>query len=255
MCAVLTVLTVDPSLGHVDYSSFSDQTLMELLFDGLTEESKRQYQDADGAYLDVCAWNCAICDCAQRVTEIAFGGAVEGSLQLSYIPPQVVSFYGAFQQLTGTIDLAHLPQNLRDLNLNTNKLTGSVDLTQLPLRIQFLYLDSNLLTGSVNLTKMPRSMKILYIHCNQLSGSVHLRSLPDAMVHLYLQNNAFTGSFIATNLPPNLEALYAGDNFFHAVAVVDSQTKAEFDFSECGVTSVIDENGNKSWEECISDLN
>ena len=55
MCALEIFLSVDPSLGRVDYSLLSDQTLMEMLFEGFTDKARKQCQDNDGMYLDVCA--------------------------------------------------------------------------------------------------------------------------------------------------------------------------------------------------------
>ena len=46
-------LLVDLSLGRVDYRLLSDQALMELLFEGLDDKTKQEYQDPEGVYLDV----------------------------------------------------------------------------------------------------------------------------------------------------------------------------------------------------------
>ena len=54
MYSLWIFLTVDSSLGKVDYNSFSDQTLMEILFNGFDDETKKKYQNNDGTYLDVC---------------------------------------------------------------------------------------------------------------------------------------------------------------------------------------------------------
>ena len=63
-------LTVDPSLGRLDYSLLSDQTLMEILIDGFDEKTKKRYQDERGMYLGVCEWPSIKCDCDDRVIEI-----------------------------------------------------------------------------------------------------------------------------------------------------------------------------------------
>ena len=61
------VRSVDINLGHVDYRSFSDQTLMELLIEGFDENTKRMCQDEDGMYIDVCEWQFVKCNVDDRV--------------------------------------------------------------------------------------------------------------------------------------------------------------------------------------------
>ena len=70
MCAFQLFLSVDPSLGRVDYNSLSDQTLMEMLIEGFDEETKRRYQDSHEMYLNVCELSCVVCDDDERVIEI-----------------------------------------------------------------------------------------------------------------------------------------------------------------------------------------
>ena len=48
MCAFQLLLNVDPSLGRVNYSLMSDQTLMEMLIEGFDDGTKKEYQDDDG---------------------------------------------------------------------------------------------------------------------------------------------------------------------------------------------------------------
>ena len=67
MFGIASALTVDPSLGRLDCNSFSDQTLMEMLIDGLDEKSKQKYRDNKGTYLDVCEWSSVTCDEFKRV--------------------------------------------------------------------------------------------------------------------------------------------------------------------------------------------
>ena len=244
MCIFTIILTVDTNLGRVNYSSFSDQTLMEMLIGDLDDETKKKYQDSEKMYLDVCKWDCVKCDDDGNVIAINPKGDVKGSLQLSYIPPKVREFDASYKGLTGPADLAYLPQSLEELYLDNNKLAGSVDLGNLPQNMHTLYLDSNKLTGSIKLSNLPKNMQGLFLHCNAFSGSIELTNLPQSLLSLTFNSNELTGSFIATNLPPKLEKIEAGYNLFSATAVVDAKTKAMINLRESGVTSVIDENGN-----------
>ena len=90
MCAFQLIFSVDPSLGRVDYSLMSDQTLMEMLIDGFDDETKKQYQDSHGMYLDVCEWPCTKCDGDERIVEIGIESSrITGPLELCYVPPNV----------------------------------------------------------------------------------------------------------------------------------------------------------------------
>ena len=64
------LLTADPNLGRVAYSSFSDQALMEMLIEGFDHNTKSKYQDKHGMYREVCKWPCIECDDDDRVIEI-----------------------------------------------------------------------------------------------------------------------------------------------------------------------------------------
>ena len=90
MCAFQICITVDSSLGRVDYSSMSDQTLMEMLIDGFDAKTRRRYKDSDGMYLDVCEWSNIKCDDDQRVIEIDIENKnSSGSVEFFYVPPKV----------------------------------------------------------------------------------------------------------------------------------------------------------------------
>ena len=236
---------VDSTLGRVDCRSLSDQTLMEMFFEDFDEEVKERYKDNEGMYLDVREWPCVTCDDDGRVVEISARGLLNGSLQLCYIPPKVQSLSLLSKQLTGSIDLTHLPADMKELQLSVNRFSESIDLTLLPESMENLSLHNNRLTGTIDLTKFSKSMKNLFLNNNRFEGEIDLKKLPEGMFSLYLQENLFSGSFIATNLPPSLMQLGANGNQFHSIAVVDAQTRCFINITHCGVTSVVDENGNE----------
>ena len=228
-CAIL-LQTADSTLGRVDCNSLSDQTLMELLYEGFDEETQQRYQDENGVYLDVCNWSCTACGADDRVVEIVEYSRISGSLEIRYIPPKVKLRILSCQQLS---------------YLKTDQLTGSIDLTNLPNKMQYLHLQHNLFTGSIDLTKLPEDILELTLNNNRLSGSLCFAELPAKIRCINVQHNFFTGSFVATNLQPSLREICARENQFEAIAVVDSQTKAFIDLIESGVRAVVDENGNE----------
>ena len=272
MCVFQRVLTVDLTLGRVDYSLLSDQTLMEILIEGIDDQTKKQYQDKHGMYLDVCEWSCIECDDDERVVEIGLGfGRISGSIQLRYVPPKVkilkMSSPWMGGELTGPVDLAHLPDGMQQLYLENNQLTGEIDLTQLLGEMEYLYLQNNQFTGEIDLTRLPDGMVRLYLENNNLAGEVDLTHLPNAMEQLYLTDNQLTGEIDLTHLPDRMHVLHlennllsgsffiksqtsrvcinAQQNNFNAVAVVHAETLSRIFLRGSGVTSVVDENGKE----------
>ena len=132
MNSIILAQTIDPNLGHADYSSFSDQTLMEMLLEGFDEKTRQVCQDIRGTYIEVCEWPCVKCDADGSVIEISQRDNVSGSLELRYAPPKMRKFEMTWKHLTGSIDLTQLPENFEELYLFRNQLEGSICLTQLP---------------------------------------------------------------------------------------------------------------------------
>ena len=207
----------DPNLGRVDYSSLTDQSLMEMLVDGFDGETKKKYQDSEGTYLDVCAWPCIRCDDEERVIEIDINSEnVSGSLELCYVPPKVedlkVSPLSGESRMTGSVDFARLPDGMKYLHLSNNQLTGEIDLTQPPKGLERVSLEDNQLTGEIDLTQLPDGMVYLSLKNNQLTGEVNLTQLPDGMVFLDLRNNRLTGEIDLTQLPDIMNYAHLENN-------------------------------------------
>ena len=273
MSAFQILLSVDPSLGRVDCSLLSDQTLMELLFDGFDAQRKKYYQDNDGVYLSVCDWSCIKCDDYERVINISVDSRdISGSIQLCYVPPKVkelriwhplvnskltgpvdlahlpegMQFLDLrSNELMGEVDLGHLPEGMEDLRLSNNQLTGEVDLAHLPKRMQKLFLELNRFTGEIDLAHLPEVMNVLRLQCNQFTGEIDLTRLPDGMEHLFLENNRLSGSLVLKRLPPGIRTINARRNNFNVVAVVHSEAHAAIKLEVSGVTSVVDGNGRE----------
>ena len=220
MYALQLFLSVDPSLGRVDYSLMSDQILMEMLFEGFDDETKEQCQDEHGMYLDVCEWGIIKCDDNDRVIDISMcSDDVSGSLELCYVPPKVKALNIrpmtlCRSQLTGSVDLTGLPDGMESLCLSSSWLMGEIDLAHLPDGMKSLTLHNNQLTGGVDLAHLPDGMKSLTLPSNQFTGGVDLTHLPDEVGFLSLQNNRFTGEINLTRLPARMYDLNLRNNRF-----------------------------------------
>ena len=264
-------VSIDPSLGRVDYSLFSDQTLMEMFIEGFDDETKKKYKNNDGMYRYACEWSSVKCDDEQRVIEIDIDSrGLSGSLELCYAPPKLerlmISTWRGESKLTGSAVLKQLPDGMKDISIENNQLTGEVDLINLPDGMKYLQLDNNLFTGEVDLTQLPKIMKWLSLQANELSGEIDLTQLQDGMEDLHLNKNHFTGNVVLTHLPKGMQKLLLQnnllsgsviikrlpqgmemidlrDNNFNAIAVVGPETEANINLKGSGVTSVVDENG------------
>ena len=216
MCAFELFLSVDTSLGRVDYSLLSDQTLMEILMDGLDGRLKRIYQDNDEMYPDVCEWSCIECDEDARVIKINIDlHGIRAPLELCYVPPKVkhIRITSKYKSsMSGLVDFAQLPKGMQNIYLQNNMLTGEIDLTQMPDGMETLNLGMNILTGEIDLTQMPDGMKDIHLELNRLSGEIDLTQLPDGLKYLYLNNNRFSGEIDLTQLPNTMGWLYLSGN-------------------------------------------
>ena len=216
MCAFQIFLGVDTSLGRVDRSLLSDQTLMEILIEGFDDDTKEEYQDAEGMFRDVCEWPCVKCGVDGRVVKIDKDtGHLSGSIELRFVPPKVkvlrITLWTG-SKLAGTVDLTQLPQGVQTLSLEDNQLTGEIDLTHLPDGMDVLFLYNNQLSGEIDLTQLPERMYYLNLQNNQFTGEIDLTHLPDEIGVLYLQANRLTGKIDLTQLPKGMGYLCLNNN-------------------------------------------
>ena len=65
-------ISVDPSLGRLDYASLSDQTRMEIMFSELKEPLHWAIHDHNFEVRDACDWTGVKCDSDGNVTYFKF---------------------------------------------------------------------------------------------------------------------------------------------------------------------------------------
>ena len=267
-----SVTAVDPSLGRLDFASLSDQARMELLIEGLTDESKVQFHDPHDDFLDVCDWWCVTCNAQEEVTKVTFyswGAHIYGPLRLEFLPPTVTTFEVGQHDHTGTLETAYLPQELTYIFLNSNKFSGTVDmenlphnlqdfdigincfagsfkLTNLPKRLESLRAYDNQLSGELAFESLPETLRFLSLHTNQFCGKVILRKLPKSLIDIRLSYNSFCGDFALVNIPNSLVTLRAIDCGISGEVMIsrgvdDSRLRLMLD--DNSIQSVRDENG------------
>ena len=120
---LLFLNTVDPSLGRVDHDSFSHQTLMEMVIEGITNREKVCGDFAEPK--DIEEWKGVEIEDG-KVAEIDWDHFdMEGSLHLEWLPSSVRKFTMFQSRLTGTLDLASLPISMKELDLGFNAFTAN----------------------------------------------------------------------------------------------------------------------------------
>ncbi|KNH06899.1 leucine-rich repeat protein [Perkinsela sp. CCAP 1560/4] len=189
---LLLLGTVDSSLGRVDRESLPQQTLMEMVIDGITNKEEI-CGDLDEPK-DIEEWNGVLMEDGE-VVEINWDEReLTGSLHLGWLPSSVRKFNGSMSRLTGTVDLANLPIAMTQLELGLNAFTGSIDIERLPPVMEFLNVSSNELIGSLNLGSLPKAMTDFFAHYNKFSGSIDLSQLPAVLARLSLAANQLSAN-------------------------------------------------------------
>ena len=212
---MLTLLSADPSLGRFDISALSDQTLMEMLVDGMQPNIMAQYQDDEGNFKDISAWDNIKCT-EGRVTDIVFHEHAQSDAQypFEYIPRLVEVFYDQRSKLHGTLDTSVLPSGLVYFNVRTNRLHGEIAFKTFPRNIGHLDISQNSFEGSIRLGDLPPKLTFFDAMMNEFSGSVSLDSLPETLENVQLSANKLTGELQITRLPSTLRNLFLNENSF-----------------------------------------
>mmetsp|Transcript_20054 Transcript_20054/g.31423 ORF Transcript_20054/g.31423 Transcript_20054/m.31423 type:complete len:241 (-) Transcript_20054:20-742(-) len=201
-------VSADGALGKIDKASFSQQTLMELLTDGIVDKSvfSRDSEIPE----DISQWNGVTVSDANEVTEIEWRCAgLEGTINLQWLPltvKEATIANGLFDDnvLSGTLDLTALPDGLTQLLLSDNEYSGEIDLTTLPSQLRELDVSNNKIWGTINVTNLPSGMKKLHLNDNRFEGSTDFGNLPESLWMFDVANTNLEGTIY----------LHAGHSWF-----------------------------------------
>ena len=277
---IFEFLTVDPSLGRIDYSLLSDQALMEILFDGMRTRNETALRDENGNFKDIFEWEGIKC-IGDSVSKITMYGKLVSDKQFpfDFIPPRVTVFEGGFANLHGTLDpsvlpmhlikfivhynklrgsvnIGSFPEKLQDIGMSNNHFSGSLDLSSLPASIIKFEASGNNFSGEVSLNDLPPAIKELWISANALSGSISITNLPETITDIHLEENALEGDFRLLEIPPNLHFLNFWENKWDGVGTIvfprhAGQERMNF-YLNSSLIAVVDEYGNSHpWEKEI----
>ena len=243
MLNALFLVAIDSSLGRVDISSFTDQTLVEMLVSEFSDESKRLFQDDSGAFRDVCTWQDFSCDADGRLTVIYGYGQFDGTIEFAYLPSKLEEFTVDYSELYGTLETSVLPACMRRFSILDGKFHGTVDFTSLPKRMEYFNVACNTFTGSAVLDSLPDNLVTLNVYQNQFSGTLCLTNLPLSLMNLSVSNNQFSGKFHLANASENI-SVYAEKNAFCGTAVIQEHIDLVA-IGRSGVKAVFDEFGEE----------
>ena len=221
---MLTVLlSIDTGLSRVDPSTFSDQTRMEILVDGLEDQSKKLLQDSNGEYYDISQWPGVTLDSSGNVISILWRaeGLLSGSVALDMLPPHLNEFtitIPLFGHRTGgfygTIDTTALPRTLHRFDVSVQKMHGSFLLPAAPEALTYLSVRENTLSGVLVFAGMPQGLKHLDLSLNAFTGTLDTADLASTLEHFNVAGNRFEGGIDLTELPARLELFSASKNNF-----------------------------------------
>eukprot|EP00009_Paramoeba_aestuarina_P003334 CAMPEP_0201522622 /NCGR_PEP_ID=MMETSP0161_2-20130828/18394_1 /ASSEMBLY_ACC=CAM_ASM_000251 /TAXON_ID=180227 /ORGANISM="Neoparamoeba aestuarina, Strain SoJaBio B1-5/56/2" /LENGTH=217 /DNA_ID=CAMNT_0047921527 /DNA_START=21 /DNA_END=674 /DNA_ORIENTATION=- len=184
------IQSADPFLGKVpDKSSLSQQTLMELFIDGIT--NKETICGPPEASEDLTKWPGLSYNDSGEIIGIHWQNyGLEGSIDLQWLPNSLEKLILWGNRLTGTLDLTVLPDTLTHLSAHSNRFSGSLDLTQLPKSLRRIELNgANVFSGTVDLTQLPPKLGGIWISGKKLVGETDFSHLP---VSLTIINIDFT---------------------------------------------------------------
>mmetsp|Transcript_4364 Transcript_4364/g.6517 ORF Transcript_4364/g.6517 Transcript_4364/m.6517 type:complete len:249 (-) Transcript_4364:94-840(-) len=221
MTSLLRLFTEDTSsgLGRLDYASFSQQTLMEMTFDGII--NKEDLCGSKDFPSKLSEWKSNAKPLGNPFIVNPDGDIIvitmhyynlRGSVSLEWLPSTVEHLDLSGNELTGTLTVDHLPPEMDFFNMTRNQLHGTLALDKFPDTITYLEVGFNQLTGTVDLTKLPRDLQVLSLGSNQLSGTLDLTKLPASLQRLWLAENDFHGQTDFSALPSTLDFLSVGKN-------------------------------------------
>ena len=255
----LFFILLDPSaLGRLDYTTMSQQALMECLIAHFNEDTLQHFRDENKNFRDVSDWYGVECNSEGDVFKIHWDNfgqkKMGGSIDLQWLPPTVqeisIQSFSFGQPLLLAFGLHVLPRSLRNLHVHSrqtptsHRMVISGSFSDLPESIEKVHMVSCIFSMPLCLIGIPKSVQQINIvlhefghldlRCDSLGltkilitqgakqGTVSFIDSPPALVTLKLRENKLIGSLSFLGLSPCLDTLSLEDNFFHGVIVFEN---------------------------------
>ena len=214
--AHLHLVIVEPAenLGRINYDCMTQQTLMELLVQGIYD--KDRFLSADGTFLDLKYWEGIECTPdggnVKRIEwSLYFHKA--GTIDLQWVPPTVerIDLFGSLLHIT---NFDKLTPSLEKFNYGNNEVRDKMQNFQLPENLRSIRLQDNFISGTVDLGDFPFNLRVFDADGNDLHGTLDLDKLRSPIKEVGLANNNFEGMIFFDSLPATLKELRLGENRF-----------------------------------------
>ena len=228
MFCLISIYASD-ALGKIDITSLTEQTKMELLIEDFG--CQEPFKSADGDYLDISEWPGVATDTDGTVTNIEWAfdqntadfQTNDRTIQLQYIPENVIDFNISGRGMLGTVRTHDLPRRLKWFSLSSNGFSGEFDIAGLPPCIVAVCIQRNKFCGSLSIPDLPPKIEILFASDNKFSGTIDLSKLPDTMYELMLGGNAFVQELHIGMIPARTCKIQIRSNQFRTITCVEGR--------------------------------
>ena len=182
---------IDPSaLGRLDYTTMSQQALMECLVAHLDEKPLQSFRDKKKHFRDISDWNGVECDTEGDVVGInwqsALGMWITGSINLQWLPPTLEDLsveYEGVKPVMGTLHLRELPRSLQSLVFEfREKPVWEVETSQV---------SSGLIEVTGSFSDLPESIETFHIYGCTLNMPFCLTDIPEMLHEIDITHHAF----------------------------------------------------------------
>uniref|UniRef100_A0A7S4L0J4 Uncharacterized protein n=1 Tax=Paramoeba aestuarina TaxID=180227 RepID=A0A7S4L0J4_9EUKA len=240
--------TADTScpLGRVDFSSLSQQALMEIFIQNVKYTAT--FKDSSESFLDIEKWPGLKLNEDGQVVEIyfAFAIALGGSVDFEAIPSTATRIGVAHANCSGEIPWGKLFNDVRYFAVDSNAFYGTIDLTIMPRNLIGLFCSINKFSGTLNFAKLPEKLAMLDVSTNELSGTIDLRRVQN-MISSFTEQHL---EYEQNNRDPPSDMPFGcsfQDNTFHGdVLVNDNELVAEVcPFWKNSCSHVVDADGRR----------
>ncbi|KNH06271.1 leucine-rich repeat protein [Perkinsela sp. CCAP 1560/4] len=256
----------DPNMfGRIDVDSLNEQTLMEILCGEIRGIDR--FQDDTSSFLDIATWKgVGLCSSDGTVERINWGvDAINwygdefaigpfGTINLDYLPRQLIEVDVTELLLEGKVHTWKLPRTLVRLCLGENKLNGTFETAGLPTTIEWVNIMHNDFVGSLDISSLPKGVQFLGASRNGFTGSVDLEHLPPSLVTLWIDKNKFQGTIRLSNVPETVEEILLQQNAFQQETLIIGEIPEKLirlDLVGCKIGRVVDGNGNTVTDDRI----
>ena len=182
-------ITTCADIGRVDRAMLTDQQMMELLFTATNHLLSRV--ELGGDECNACSWNGVTCSdrkVVEKILWISLNLKLEGVIDFSMIPRDLMYFSLFRQDLSGEIDTSALPRRMDYFCLEFCQFTGTVDIGSLPEPLRVFQVLNNAITGVANVSDLPKALEFFEIREeNVRMKSLAIGALPDNSVRIKLQ--------------------------------------------------------------------